>query len=298
LLSAALLVAAACQRDKETPGPTTSGQQPAADLLGALESDASVEALLALLARPHRDARNAIGPHRLSYTANFELKPVDDPGRPKVGQPVLTDQAVTDELILEWGSAPGEPTAFRLEQHNDHDEGREIIVIDETVFSQLRHRSWFERGLDSELHELWLDDAFHSVHDAVAFAAPNLAVEVSDDGETVSVALNRSEAKNADLVRVDPSTDWRHRAEIESIEGTVVIDKASGVWRSGTVSVGYSLADKLGRKLRGRTAVEGSLEPADPGSITIKAPQGASPLPERERLELERAKLLDGLAAP
>lgn len=272
-------------------------------LVDALVEEPSPSPLLAVLGQTHRDVRHHLGPHRLRYEGQFALAPVEDPGRPEVGEPVLEARRVSDELELEWASAPGEPVAFHLDQRNDADDSREIFVLDERIYTHLEHRTWFWRELDAELHEQWLDDALHCMHDAVALAAPRLSVEVAEgepvgDRQTLNVTLTLAETVDPEQIRSGPASDWRHRADIEAVSGQLVLDRATGAWLTGEVAVDYALADRLGRKLRGRVRVQGRLEPASPGEIRISPPEGARRVPERERYELERAKLLDGLAAP
>ena len=308
LLAAQLLIgsglAFGCQSDNpETRTATASRKAHAEDLVEALGSQPSPAALLTLLGRRHREVRGALGPHRITYTLDTELIPVEDPGRPKVGEPVLTEQRVVDELVLEWATTDDGPELFRLEQHNDADEGREVVLIDETIYTKLRHRPWFSRELDSQLHELWLDDAFHCMNDAVAFAGPALAVSVEEGDEiggrpTLAVTLGMAEGNDATLVPSDPGSIWRHGVAFEAIEGALSLDKETGAWLTGDLRVGYVASDKLGRKLRGSLEITGKLEPVDGSNLAITAPEGVAPLPQRERYEVERVKLLDGLAAP
>lgn len=308
LVSALLLIgsgpAFGCQSDSSATGTATSSRKAnAEDLVEGLASEPSPAALLGLLGRPHREVRRALGPHRLGYTLTTELKPVEDPGRPKVGEPVLGDQRIVDELVLEWATVEDGPELFRLEQHNDADEGREVVLIDETIYTKLRHRPWFSRELDSQVHELWLDDAFHCMNDAVSFAGPWLAVSVEEGEElagrpTLAVTLGMADGSDATLVPSDPGSTWRHGVTFESIEGALNLDKQTGAWLTGELKIGYTASDKLGRKLRGSLEIAGKLEPVDGSNLAITAPEGVAPLPERERYEVERVKLLDGLAAP
>lgn len=307
LVAALLLTLPACQRDEESPTSVTPRRALSRERADALLAEPGPTTLLAALAQPHRDVREHVGPHRLRYTGEYALVPVEEPGRPKVGEPVLEGREVTDELTLEWASGAGEPLAFHLVQKSDHDDSRHIVVLDERMYTHLEHRGWFWRELDSELHEQWLDDAVHCLHDAVALAAPRLTVTVGEgegqgDGGTMLATLSLAEATDRELIQSEavtgPGTAWRHKAQIEDVSGQIVLDREDGSWRSGEVEVGYTLADRLGRKLRGRLRVEARLEPAGAGDLEITPPEGAEPVPERERYEVERAKLLDGLAAP
>jgi hypothetical protein len=303
LVAALLLTLPACQRDEESPTSVTPRRELSRERADALLEDPSPTTLLAALAQPHRDVRQHVGPHRLHYTGEYALVPVEEPGRPKIGEPVLEGREVADELTLEWGSAVGEPLAFRLVQKSDHDDSRHVLVLDERIYTHLEHRGWFWRELDSELHEQWLDDAVHCMHDAVALAAPRLSVTVGEGEEdTMLATLSLADGVDPDLIQSEavsgPGAAWRHQATIESVSGQIVLDRNDGSWRSGEVEIGYTLADRLGRKVRGRLHVEGRLEPVEPGDLEITPPEGAEPVPERERYEVERGKLLDGLAAP
>ncbi len=252
--------------------------------------------LLAVLAQGHAEARALLGPHRMKYTASFSLVP-REPTRPVVDQPIQQEQRVVDDLVLQWGSAPGEPVRMHLSQKTDKGEGREVVILDEQVYTRLAHRGWRTRALDSELHGLWLDEAQHCVHDLVELAAPGLALDVVESAEdTVEVTLRRAEARDPALVATGLGREWRQRAEITEVSGSITLARATGLWRSADLQVRYVLRDALERPQDGETRLTASVEAVAAGQLAIEAPAGADPVPERVRLEVERQRLLGGLA--
>jgi hypothetical protein len=298
-LAALLFTAAACsacRTDASAPGVADTATA-ADERITALPAELDVPTILAVLGQPHAQMRARVGPHRLDYTARFVLAPVEDPGRPRVGERVVRPQAVTDTLSLVF--AGDDPLAFRLEQHNDADQGRSIVVLGERIYSQMRHRSWHVRDLDSQLHEQWLDDAHHAVADALAFAAPQLSIAVEDgDADTVHVVLSRADAPDPDAIVDEPSAAWRAQASLDRIDGELELDRPTASLRAARIEVDFSVPDPGGRPLRGELRLSATLAPASADALNVSAPEGALPLPERERYELERAELLDGLAAP
>lgn len=278
------------------PGAARQSQAEAARAgVDALLATPTPAALLAVLAQGHATARELLGRHTLKYTAEFKLEPVE-PVRPAVDTPVLLAQKVVDELELQWAAGPGEPVRFYLSQHTDQHRGREVMVIDEQAYTRLLHRGWHVRPLDADLHLRWLDEAQRSVHDAVELAAPALAVAAVEEGEVVRVTLSLADpaARVAVTKGAVPGREWRERAEITAIDGTLTLERATGLWQSAEVRVGYRLRDELERELVGETHLTGTAARAP--ELQLQAPEHVQPLPERVRYEGERRRLLDGLA--
>ncbi|MCY1069418.1 hypothetical protein OV090_32050 [Nannocystis sp. RBIL2] len=261
----------------------------------ALLASPSPATLLAVLGQGHLVARALLGRHTLKYTAEFSLAPVEAV-RPAVDTPVLSTQKVVDELELQWGAGPEEPVRFYLSQHTDQHRGREVMVLDEKAYTRLLHRGWHVRPLDADLHQRWLDEAQRSVHDVVELAAPALAVAAAEEGDTVRVTLSLAEAGARVPVPqgAAPGREWREKAEITAIEGTLTLERATGLWQTAEVRIGYGVRDEQGRALVGETHLTGTA--ARTPELQIQAPEHVLPLPERVRYESERRRLLDGLA--
>jgi hypothetical protein len=260
----------------------------------ALLAEPSPAALLAVLAQSHGVARELLGRHTLEYTAEFSLTPVE-PARPVVDQPVLLAQKVVDTLALKWAAGPGEPVCFYLSQQTDQHRGREVMVLDDQAYTRLLHRGWHVRPLDSDLHLRWLDEAQRGVHDVVELAAPALAVAAVEEGEQVRVTLSLAgRARAAASAGEGSGRAWRERAEITAVEGTLMLERATGLWQSADVRVRYDLRDELDRPLVGETHLTGAAGRAP--ELELQPPEHVQPLPERIRYESERRRLLDGLA--
>jgi hypothetical protein len=286
LASAALQVAA--------PGAEHRAEQARA-LVDALMTAPGPGPLLAALGQGHAEARALQGPHRLHYRASFSLKP-ERPERPVVDQPIQQEQQVVDELDLAWGSGPAEPVRMHLSQKTDKGEGREVIILDEQVYTRAAHRGWRSRALDSELHARWLDEAQHCVRDLVELAAPALAIEVRESGDDLVIDLRRADAQDPARIAAGFGREWRQRTEITQIQGSITLVKATGLWRAAELRVNFVVRDALDRPQIGESQLSASVEALPASQIVITAPSGADPVPERVRLELERQRLLGGLA--
>jgi hypothetical protein len=285
------------------PGAATS--RATADWSARLAAP-TVPDLLAALAQPHAVVRQRVGPHVLTVTTDFALAPVGEPAtiHPPLDAPVVAPQAVHDELRLQWATPP-EPSAalFALSQKNDHDRGRDVTVVGQTVHIRKAHRPWYHYERDSDVTELWLDDAQRSVHDAVELAAPRLSLHAArqggaglEGGPAVEITLALAETADASLIAAGPTQGWRSGIELQAVEGVVVLDAGSGAWLSATVDVAYGLTGADDRPLRGSLRLQAQVAPGSPG--VIEAPADSVPVPSRLRYDDEQQRLLDGLAAP
>lgn len=276
------------------PGVTRQGQADAARAkVDALLAAPGPTTLLAALVQGHAVARELLGRHTLRYSAGFSLVPTT-PARPAVDEPVLLTQEVADELELRWAAGPGEPVRMALSQHTDKHRGREVTIVDEQVYTRMMHRGWHARPLDSDVHLRWLDEAQRSVHDVVALAAPALAVAAAEEGEAVRVDLSLAPAADPSQVQAGSGSEWRQRVEITEVSGQITLQRATGLWQRAELRVKYELTDELGRRLAGETHLTGAVAAAP--DLEIGAPEHAQPLPERVRYEVERRRLLGGLA--
>jgi hypothetical protein len=262
-------------------------------------SDPTPATLLEALAQPHSVAREVLGPHRLVYKARFSLVPEAEPAPPRVGKRAPAAQEVEDELELVWGSSPGEAPRFSLAQRNDHDRGREAIIVDGNVYTRVRNRQWLVRAMESDIFEQWLDDAQLAAHDLVELAAPrlHLASEAVDASGTslAKIDLGLSNSVDANLL---PRTGWRRGVTIDEVSGRLSLLEDSGLWLSAEIVVHYRLRPTEGGALRGTASLEGNVERISGEAARISAPASAQPVPQRTRYQVERKRLLEGLAAP
>lgn len=310
-------LALACSDDEAPRGNLAITERDA-----AAEASARVEAFVAaprwsgfveLLSTRHEVARKLLGPHRLRYTAQLETGPAGlDPSAPlpdvAVGEPIHERFSVTDELELRWGSGTDEPTRLFLEQHNEH-HGRAIIVIGEQTWTRLDDHPWLSGPLETDLWQLWADDAQHAVLDLVQLAGPHAdlgdlePIEV-DGRPAVRVSLRASATHHPERT-IEAPTPWRHGATVEIGTASIVIDRATGLWLAAQIELRWRFEDAAGRDLAGLARFDGRVEvlsrdaaesPATPA--LVEPPAESEPLPERERLELLRERMLDGLAGP
>lgn len=282
------------------PGATLQSPAEAARAsVDALLATPSPATLLTALGQSHGVARALLGRHTLAYTAEFSLVPAEPEARPAVDAPVLAEQKVVDTLELKWAASPGEPVRFHLSQYTDQHRGREVMVVGEQAYTRMLHRGWHARPVDADIHLRWLDEAQRSVHDVVELAAPALAVAAVEEGEVVRVTLGLADPADPGAhapvaASAAPNQAWRERATITAIEGTLTLGRATGLWQSAELRVGYSLRDALERRLDGETHLTGAATAAP--ELEVEAPEHVQPLPERVRYEAERRRMLDGLA--
>src|SRR5690606_5573629 len=174
---------------------------------------------------PHVQVRSQIGPHRLDYSADFELVPESPSDQsPKVGEPIELAMTVHDELSLVWASTDEHAQRFSIRQLNDREDRRELVVAGQLAYTRLREANWYQRLLDGDVHELWLDDAQRSVHDLFEFMAPRAAVKFLGENETEGVrtlryGLTLADAVDTALGRDGDESLWRAAAEIRSLSG-------------------------------------------------------------------------------
>lgn len=314
-LAAALV---GCGDEDEAPPikPTSTRPDPAVEASEQVERFVSAPdyaGLVALLGQPHAHARALLGPHHLHYAANFytgpdpATLPVDQPlPDPVLDQPIIERFVIADELDLRWVASPGAAPHFELHQRGgEAPSGRDVIVIGEQAWVQIDERGYFGRELEDDPWPLWLDDAQHAVVDAIELAGPRLElgpiVETELGGRpALRLTLQRGDANHPERI-VEPPHAWRHEASIDAISGEVVIDRATGLWLSAKLELAWHAKDSASREVHGSLQLEGSVEPLPEGDAlraTITPPEPAKPLPERDRPQLLRERLLDGLAAP
>ncbi len=281
--------------------------EPQMDGLASLEqsepsSRSTPTSLLAALAQNHRTIREQLGPHRLEVLTTFSLSPEHALGQVHVGDALPRAQSITDHALLEWASASSEPAAFRFMQENDHEQGREVVVVGETMYSRARHRNWFFGALQTDLVSLWLDELSHGVRDIVQLAAPMMRIDAAgsepnraDGRQTLTFVLSTADTRDPTLIPNGHGQAWRQRAQVRNVSGSITLDRHSGVWLAADVRVDYSLDDGRGHTLLGTAGLKGTCEPSSAGTLHVSAPANASPTPERTRYELERARLLEGL---
>lgn len=264
-----------------------------------------VASLLAALAQPHEHVRAQVGPHRLQYSATFDLAPTTArSGAPALDDLVVETQHIEDTLALVWDEPDALGPRVYLTQSNDHERGRAIIITGGKLFAKMQHRDWIETPLETDVHELWLNDAQRCAHDIVEFAAGSLAVRSQTEpgaglggADAVTLTLERGPATQA-LAAEGPHQRWRRRTQVDEISGNLLLDLATGVWLRADIRVGYSMSGGDGRPMRGSMTLRASLTPQTPEDTLIKPPSQAAPFPERARYEIERQQILHGLAAP
>lgn len=301
LMCLAVAVAMASCGDKKSDA---SGRPAAVGAGGErIELPASPDAagLIDLIDGPHLDARRIVGPHRVTCSGSFKTAPQQDPGPPKVGEHRSTAVEVRDRSELVWASDDPHQATFSLSFSVDNDAPRpgddvsqsfEARALDGSIYTQLPARPWNVRPLESDAHELWLDDVERCLLGPVKLAAPRLAVSGTPTAKGMVYRLSRASEASPGLVSTDPRAAWRAGASIESVEGEIVFG-SDGLWTSGVIDVGYRADDVDGRLVRGTVHVEAKREIAPQ---TVQAPPNALPTPSRVRLQVERDELLDGLA--
>ena len=258
--------------------------------------------LLEVLSEPHAAVRDALGPHALTVKTSLTLRPTQ-PGRsnPALVTPVAADQAVSDMVAIRWDTPDDAGPRFALEQHNDQDRGRSVVGVDGMLYAKLEHRPWTFHPVESNVHEMWLDDAWRAAHDAVLFLMPGATVTAKaapgegwNGGDGVRVTLEPGQG----LQPPGASEGWRSRVAFSALSADLLVDANSGAWISLDATATYSVEGGSAGPLSGQFEVHGRVATTLPEAPSVLAPQDAVALPERHRYEEERKRLLGDLAAP
>ena len=267
----------AASRDHATAGEATVSGVP------------SPAQLLAWLHQGHRIARERLGPHQLSYQARFSVSGGSNP-----------PATVVDDLSLTWASPAGDPPRFRLEQHNDHGRGRELVVAKDSSHVRILPRPWVQRPLETELYEVWLDDAQRSVHDVVALAVDSMQITPLSEVEThagrsvATYELALGAPSPEPTAKSDEHPAWRQTLKVDSLEGRLVVDVQTGLWLEADVRVEYTSSDE-DTSVQGKVAVRATVTPGP--TPAIEPPADVQPLSALPRYEHEQRQLLEGIAA-
>jgi len=267
-------------------------------------AEGDVAALLVVLGQSHAVASAALGPHSLSWSSVFDLQGSTPRAElPPVDGPVVDDQHIEDEGTLRWASTEDSP-GWALSQANNHERGRDVIALGERMFVRMRHRGWVAQPYDDAAVALWLDDAQQTVHDAVEFAAPRLAVEKQvvagqgiAGGEAWVLTLSLAPADVA-LDAERPSAKsvrrtWRENTKLTKVSGKVTVDGTTGIWLAADLNVQYGLVGADRRKMVGSLSLKAEVKVGPPEPI--RAPSDLVELPTRRRYVDERQALLEGL---
>ncbi|MGB1013805.1 MAG: hypothetical protein ACPG4T_06715, partial [Nannocystaceae bacterium] len=280
-------------RVPETPKAPTAA--PGATLVAALVDAPSPEALLVILGQPHAVVRNRLGAHHLAWEAHYETTPTTAPERVAVDQPARVAQSVDDKQVLEW--APGNPERLYLRQGGEEPPAcHEYMVVDKQVYTRIPYRAWLTHPLEAEAHHLWLDEAVHGPRDVVAFVAPALAIGVAIDEEAVEVTLRLADTTTPERVATARGQKWRTGVVFTSLDGTIEIDRTTGLWTQAQVEAAYTFEDSEGQRVAGLVSLRGTLEGGLAAEDAVRAaPTEVAKTPNRVRYEVDKHELLDGL---
>ena len=301
LVLAACLCGFACGDEADTAPGQRAPADTTVDIAEQLLEGDPLEAL-ALLRRPHAAIREQLGPHSLVCKTTLALAPKQpaDPN-PPLDSAVPPDQSIADEVALRWETPDETGPRFALEQHNDKERGRSVVMVDGMLYAKLEHGPWTFHTLESEVHELWLDDAWRAGHDMLKFLLPGatLTVEAAPgEGWQGGDAVRLTLAPGRGVLPPGRDSGWRAGVAFSALSGTLLVDAGTGAWLSVDASATYSVEGGAGGPLAGQFEVHGRLASTLPAAPAITRPKDAVALPERHRYEEERKRLLDGLAAP
>ena len=302
LVLATCLCGSACGDDEDASAGRKARADQAPQDVGERLLEGDPLEILALLARPHAAVREQLGPHSLVVKTTLSLAPTQPPDpNPELDSPVPPDQAIADDVALRWETPDAAGPRFALEQHNDKELGRSVVMLGGMLYAKLEHRPWTFHPVESDVHELWLDDAWRAGHDALEFLLPGATVTTEaapgegwEGGDAVRLTL----APGAGTIPAGREQSWRSKVAFSALSGTLLVDAVTGTWLSVDGRATYTALGGAGGPLAGQFEVHGRLAPSLPGAPAVTQPQDAVALPERHRYEDERKRLLDGLAAP
>jgi hypothetical protein len=239
--------------------------------------------------RPERFARalRKLGRAHFRGLARFDAGPAAGPI-----ESVTTD---TDVWIDNKGN-------WRLVELNNKDGGREIVLHGHELSVALRYGKMIRRAAEDPEPEQLLEEGV-----GAPFAAWALLRDVTtvDDfgretrgGRKVHVyKLGKARRTRAPASKLDPKDRraWRRTLLAETVEGTFVIDEASGVPVQVDVRAQYTMrvGDGEGVPMRGLVEVRTAIE--DIGASPLIARPEAEDFPFRQRTVPEEKALLSGL---
>jgi len=275
--------------------PAAPVDPPGQSLVAALNDDPTPEALLAILGQPHGVARDRLGAHQLEWEAHYETTPASIEGRVAVDQPARVARSVDDKQVLEW--APGNPERLYLRQGGEEPPAcHEYMVVDKQVYTRIPYREWLTHPQEAEAHRLWLDEAIHGPHDVVAFVAPALAISVALGEQTADVTLRLGETTDPARVAAGRGQQWRAGVVFTSVDGSIEIDRTTGLWTQVQVEAAYTFEDREGQRVAGLVTLRGSLKGGLAAEEAVRAPPtDVAATPNRVRYEVDKHELLDGL---
>ncbi|MEM6295759.1 MAG: hypothetical protein AAGA54_31090, partial [Myxococcota bacterium] len=189
------------------------------------------DTILHVLGRPHAAVRDELGAHVMTVHSELSLTPTTETAaNPAVGSTPAQAQSIVDDLALTWQPADERGPRLALEQHNDHDRGRSVVVVDGQLYAKLAHRDWTHHPVESEIHEVWLDDAQATARDALEFLLPAASVAAKaapgdgwNGGDGIAVTLSLAGA-GSDAALRDGAAAWRRGVAFSALSATVLID--------------------------------------------------------------------------
>ncbi len=262
------------------------------------------DTLLHVLGRPHAATRDELGAHVMTIHSELSLTPATAPeANPAAGSTPAVAQSIVDDLALTWQPADDQGPRLALEQHNDHGRGRSVVVVGGQLYAKLAHRAWTRHPVESEIHDVWLDDAQFTARDALEFLLPGASVAAAtapgegwSGGDGIRITLSKDAGGGTPPTKGVQA--WRAGVAFSALSATVVIDADTGAWVRVDAQATYTVSGGAGGPLNGQFEVHALVAAAAESAPRVEAPAQAVALPERHRYEVERKRLLDGLAAP
>ena len=297
LSCAVLLAASAC--DMARGGDRAAHDQPAPIDVARAATDPT-ELVRALVAR-HADATRGLGAHAVVTQATLRVHDVNAAaGTEPTGEPTGEPLESLDEAARLEVAAGG---AFHASTTNSRDDGRDTFFHDGTLWLRPRSGKYHRREPASrEEPARILDDAWGGFGAQVEVIAASIAVAdrgaASVDGRAARRIALRLGTARARATEALPQRAWRDGLRVLALTGEVLLDAKTGVLLRGTLSArvaferdGRSLELALGCKqeLTGVGTAITITPPTDEDSVTT---------PGRSGEVAERARLLDGIAAP
>lgn len=270
--------------------------------------------VLEVLGQPHAQNRAFLGAHRIETTSDLRLTPATPgPANPPLDAAVVADQAVRETAVLRWAPPDARGPRLSLDQRTATGSKRGVLAVDGDLYTQIDARPWTRFAVETDVHELWLDDVQRIAGDTVEFLLRGGTITTEqapgegwNGGAGLRVRLQKSSGSAHDGVTqagIDRDgmlgmPGWRDQIAFDALDATLTLDVGTGAWLTLDATATYTVSGGAGGPLNGSLKVSGRVVPLPENEAIFSPPAEAVALPQRHRYEGERKRLLDGLAAP
>ncbi|MCX5743142.1 MAG: hypothetical protein NT062_11680 [Proteobacteria bacterium] len=283
----------ACDRSQGVPdeelGALVLAPKPPVETVDVGRAATDPDELGRALLRPYRVSVAALGPHAITIAMTTTIE---------------ADGKVVDTLVEKTVVELGDGPTYHAVYESSADYGREAIFLGGRLFLRPRYQRWHERAPETPDEPAELRDTFAAGIGATwDLVAPG--AQLTDKGATT--VAGRPGRAIAIAMAARPATPrreavvqrkWREARMVEALEGTVVLDAASGSPLAAKLSGAIAFV-RDGKKLVMKVVLDASVDKiGTKAAIAAPAATEVVATPERQREVDDHDFLLDGIAPP